>query len=333
MWEITQEFQVPVLPGLHDTQEDTEMEDVAAESKSQEHDNTNETIKTNDTHGDVQNSDSHDQPSAEPYSLREWFYDLTDTDGEPLIHAVYPTADSSKIIILCEKQKSIKVLHLLHNIVQVAGIDFSDEAMSVYFGPGRNNPQVHNHPRETAQTKAYSTHLTTYVTPGNPQDVSQPQQHVQDPPRNAKRTRDGDIRAMNTTSTYVSAAAGATSSSNFGANVDDLLTRLENNMKNVENVDQKKNQDQTIASFESRFTDIENGLSGHGKILTSLATTQERQGALMTSLNEKMDDLTELITGTKPQDTITNELNVMNDLAKQTQTSNPSHGAPKGKSS
>ena len=76
-------------------------------------------------------------------------------------------------------------------------------------------------------------------------------------------------------------------------------------MKTLENVGEKQQlQDQAIANYDRRFLRVEEGLQGHDKLLTALAETQERQGGLMTSINKKMDNLTEIVTGTKPQDTL-----------------------------
>lgn len=70
---------------------------------------------------------------------------------------------------------------------------------------------------------------------------------------------------------------------------------------------------------------MEEGLQGHEVILNSLAVTQERQEALMTSLNSKMGDLAEIIAGNKPDDHMNETLSKMNE---QTQASNPSQDAP-----
>ena len=98
---------------------------------------------------------------------------------------------------------------------------------------------------------------------------------------------------------YASKVAGANISANdssYGADVNGLLSRLSNNMKALEEVGKKQQQqEQALETYETRFQNIEEGLKGHGKILNSLAATQERQGALMTSLNDKMDTLTNLI--------------------------------------
>ena len=114
----------------------------------------------------------------------------------------------------------------------------------------------------------------------------------------------------------------------YGANVNDLLQKLNNNMKTLENVgNQQQKQDQAMEAYTQRFQNVEEGLRGHGAILTSLAQTQERQGQLMSSLNTKMDNLTEIVTGTKTQDTLTQDLSLM---TQSTQASNPSQGAPEG---
>ena len=130
---------------------------------------------------------------------------------------------------------------------------------------------------------------------------------------------------------YASKVAGANISANdssYGADVNGLLSRLSNNMKALEEVGKKQQQqEQALETYETRFQNIEEGLKCHGKILNSLAATQERQGALMTSLNDEMDTLTNLVTGTKPQDNFGQEISQMTE---DMHASNPSHDTPGG---
>ena len=341
IWNITKQYQVETI---QQGNPDEEMENVTAEEETQEeaaaNDDDNHQIDSEKPSNDNGNQTSLSDaaalgPATEPYSLREWFYDLTDTDNEPLLHAVYPSSDANKIFVLCEKQKAVKVLRLLHNLVDVASIDFPDEALLEYFGANKQNPFVHNHPKATAQTTAYGSHLTTFVTAGNPQEnLQQHNAHV-DPPRNAKRTRDGAPRDEGKHSSYAAAAGGSSihqaNTANYGTDVNTLLNRLNANLQTLESVSQKQQQQDTaLAGFENRFQQVENGLRGHGAILESLARTQECQGKLMTSLNTKMDDLTQIITGTRPEDTLTQNLQAVTQQSQQTLASNPSQGAPEG---
>ena len=336
IWDITKQFPVPTL---QQDSVDEEMENV----EDADDGDPNAVAITTQTQDDTASTDpapdvdtnNTEPPTTELYSLREWFYDLTDTDGEPLLHAVYPSADTNKIFVLCEKRKSVKVLQLLHNLVNIVELDFPDDALQVYFGSNKQNPLVHNHPKATAQTTAYGSHLTTFATAGNPQDVSPPSSLQPGPSRNMKRTREGEPRNDPSTATYAHVVGTMSSQSSdgvtYGADVNGLLSRLNANMSTLESVGAKqRQQDQALADYELRFHNVEEGLQGHGKILTKLAETQEIQGKLMTSLNTKMDDLTQLITGEKPVDTITQELSQM---PQQTSASNPSQGAPEGSAS
>ena len=296
IWNITKQFQVMVL---QQDQLDEEMENV--DDTDDVHNNDKEpnmsTTKASDTNTTANATSTSDSDpnvntqATELYSLREWFYDLTDTDNEPLLHAVYPPADENKIFILCEKQKGVKVLNLLHNLVDIAGIDFPEEALVEYFGSNKQNPLVHNHPKATAQTRAYGSHLTTFVTAGNPQEVTQ-HTHQPDPgTRNAKRTRDGDLRTGMPQATYAAMTSGNATMAgpaNYGTNINDLLSRLNANLQTLETVGEKQQlQYKAIAKYEARFQNVEEGLKGHGQILKTLAATQERQGRLMNSLNTK----------------------------------------------
>ena len=156
-----------------------------------------------------------------------------------------------------------------------------------------------------------------------------------DPPRNAKRTRDGATRDDGKQVSYAVAAGGSSThqlhNTIYGADVNNLLNRLNDNMQTLESVSQKQQQQDTaLTGFENRFQQVENGLRGHGAILESLARTQERQGVLMSSLNTKMDDLTQIITGTRPEDTLTQDIQAVTQQSQQTLASNPSQGAPEG---
>lgn len=84
---------------------------------------------------------------TEPYSLRDWLYDLDDKDGRSLIHAAYKSAQDGKIFVLCEQSNVQQVLHVLHNIVQYSSVIFSDAALATYFGPNKDNPVIINHLR------------------------------------------------------------------------------------------------------------------------------------------------------------------------------------------
>lgn len=50
----------------------------------------------------------------------------------------------------------------------------------------------------------------------------------------------------------------------------------------------------------------------------------------MPSLNTKMDDLTQIITGTRPEDTLTQDIQAVTQQSQQILASNPSQGAPEG---
>ena len=135
----------------------------------------NPTDRSPSTSDDNQRSPSAKPPSPEPtlesYSLREWMYDLQDDQGEPLVHAAYPSAADRKIFVLCEKSKSIQVLQLLHNLIELSSQIFAEPALITYFGPNKDLPLVHNHPRATNELSSYATTLASYATTHSPQDA------------------------------------------------------------------------------------------------------------------------------------------------------------------
>ena len=178
----------------------------------------------------------------------------------------------------------MKVLQLLHNLVGLVGIEFPTEAMNAYFGPDQASPSVHNHPKATAATTTYSNHLTAFATAGNPQEETPPT-HTVDSNRTAKRTRDGNLRKNQT---YANAATASSITTSYGADVDDLLSRLQNNLTFLNSVETKhQHYDDTFKKFGERFEKVETGLEGHGKILKALSKTQEKQGRLMNNKDKK----------------------------------------------
>ena len=119
VWNINIQFQVPVLQEFATTAADTDVE--MTDQTEQKHETSAETNNDDATEKGTSKDKSPfeaDPVATEPYSLREWFYDFTDT--------IYPTADDNKLLVLCEKQKSIKVLQILHNLVDIVGTDFPE---------------------------------------------------------------------------------------------------------------------------------------------------------------------------------------------------------------
>ena len=50
-----------------------------------------------------------------------------------------------------------------------------------------------------------------------------------------------------------------------------------------------------MLTFQTQLNQMDQGLKGHGKLLTTLTTTQAQQCALLTSLNEKVDGIVNAI--------------------------------------
>ena len=257
------------------------------------------------------------------YSLREWMYDLQDDNGESLIHATYPSAETHKIFVLCEKTKAIKVLQMLHNLIEIAGQLFTDDALKTYFGPEQDLPLVHNHPRATAEMSTYANTLATYATVSNPQEEHSPISSSQDQ-RGPKRTRDGNVRTQ--LQTY---AAAAGQQNNYGADVTGLMKQLESNLNTLKQVESKQQtQEATLEQVEQRFQRIEGGLEGHGRLLHTLSQTQTQQGRLLSRLNNKLDVLTHYATGKPGQPPDPEPEEEPNDHPDN--EPNTSHGEPEG---
>ena len=256
-------------------------------------------------------------------------YDLTDADGEPLIHALYPSADAGKVFLLCEKSKSITVLKLLHNIVEIAAQVCPEETLTTYFGPNKCIPLVYNHPRATEDIASYATKLASYVTNSNPQDA--PETQASQTNRNAKRTRDGEHRQQPGSYAATASGAGTTNpSTSYGADVDGLLATLNSNLTNLQALEGKqKNQEKQMEAFQIQINQMDQGLKGHGRLLTVLSETQTQQGALLTSLDEKADGIVNAIM----PDGLPSAQNDSQLTNQPSSPSNLSHGGPEGMAS
>ena len=156
---------------------------------------------------------------------------------------------------------------------------------------------TNNHPRATEGTTTYASKLAAFATTSNPQDTPDSQQ--QQPQRNAKRNGDGEKRDANgTLKTYANATAEGVAPpvTNYGADVDGLLAKLKNNQHNLNDIEEKqKVQKDKFQAFELQLQNLDQGLKGHGAILTALSNTQAQQGALLNNLNGKVDKLVHAI--------------------------------------
>ena len=110
-------------------------------------------------------------PNKYNYNLRNWFYDLQDNDGSPLIHAVYNTNATNKIKVLCEYRKRFLVLNILHDLVPTITATFPAAAISIYFKYQATLPfTVDKFPRVHPKCGSYAAELQNYVTT-NPQSA------------------------------------------------------------------------------------------------------------------------------------------------------------------
>ena len=119
--------------------------------------------------------------------------------------------------------------------------------------------------------------MASYTRASNPQDDPTLPTHHDQSPRGPKCTRDGEPRT--TKATY---AAATGTQVQYGADVNSLLQQLQDNLQNLQGVQTKQEaQDKDLLAIENRFTSIEGGLEGHGKIFTALSTTRTQQGAFL----------------------------------------------------
>ena len=96
MFNIPQIFDDEFSP----TNDQNEKDSAQAQASTDKNSDEDTTAETTDTDKDQQNNESEQEPEppTEPYSLRDWLYDLDDKNGRPLIHAAYKSAQDGKHI-------------------------------------------------------------------------------------------------------------------------------------------------------------------------------------------------------------------------------------------
>ena len=114
----------------------------------------------------------------------------------------------------------------------------------------------------------------------------------------------------------------------YGADVATHLATLETNKNNLNDIKGKqKVQDEKFQAIELKLQQLDQGLKGHGAILTALSNTQAQQGQLLKNLNGKVDKLVQTIT---PQNVVTqSQSGHTQQIA--TSTPNTSQGGPEGR--
>lgn len=82
------------------------------------------------------------------------------------------------------------------------------------------------------------------------------------------------------------------------------MGQLQANLNTLKTVESKQaDTDIALQNIETRFQQIEGGLTGHGALLNTLSETQTQQGELLNTLNSNIDNLTHItshITGNVP---------------------------------
>ena len=98
-------------------------------------------------------------------SLRHYLYNAVDPNHQPLIHAVYPSTDSKKTLILCHQDQKAITLHILHNIQHTIATKFILEALSVYI-PNTDSKGVYipGYPRIDNTSTTYYDSLIDLTT-------------------------------------------------------------------------------------------------------------------------------------------------------------------------
>jgi len=105
-------------------------------------------------------------------SLRLILYHLENKHGQNLIHAVYPSADTTKVYVLCSEKNREEVLYQIQHVFEIVQQNFVPSAMQEYFTtPNGNKPYVLNYPLLSDDGLKYVDSLVDITASGNPQDA------------------------------------------------------------------------------------------------------------------------------------------------------------------
>jgi len=124
-----------------------------------------------------QSQETSTDPSARFSSLRLILYHLENHQGHNLIHAAYPSADSTKVYVLCSESNKSEVLYQLQHIYEIVQQNFVTSSLSTYFTTKDNTrPYVLNHPLLSDEGEKFVNSLVDLTSLENPQDPSQTHQ-------------------------------------------------------------------------------------------------------------------------------------------------------------
>jgi len=105
-------------------------------------------------------------------SLRLILYHLENQQGHNLIHAAYPSADSTKVYVLCSESNKSDVLYQLQHVYEIVQQNFVEASLSTYFTTKDAKPHVLNHPLLSDKGEKFVNSLVDLTSLENPQDSS-----------------------------------------------------------------------------------------------------------------------------------------------------------------
>jgi len=110
---------------------------------------------------------------TEKASLKRVLYEIANENGEPLIHAVYPSMDASKLYVLCSDKNKDTTLEHLQKIESVINQVFAPGATEVYFNL-HEKPSVQNFPVLTENQNSLVDSIISLTSNANPQEEMGP---------------------------------------------------------------------------------------------------------------------------------------------------------------
>jgi len=236
----------------------------------------------------------------ESMSLRRLCYELNDQYGENLIHAMYPSNDSTKFVVLCSNQNKEETLDKLHHVREIVEEIYDPSAKAIYFSEG-SNPSVQHYPKLTDnQTTMVESlvNITATMSAHNPQDESEPQRRTnsyvgivsQSPP---KRHRNGHTKEQSTKS-YLPEGFTANNDRDveIKANLNETMVRL----KQMESNDVETKE--SLSTLSSRLDQQGRDISTLGQSLQQtnekvdkVCDTQVQQFTTMNQMNGSLSAL------------------------------------------
>jgi len=205
-------------------------------------------------------------------SLRLILYHLENQQGHNLIHAAYPSADSTKVYVLCSESNKSEVLYQLQHVYEIVQQNFVEDSLATYFGTGdATKPYVLNHPLLSDEGEKFVNSLVDLTSLENPQDSS----HTTPKPIPTQKPSFASVISPSPHKRQRSSTHSATTTNNLPAG----FATLHDNDSTITS---------SLQETTSRLHHLEQSNSDTQASLANMSKRLDRQGAEITSLGESL---------------------------------------------